>query len=80
MRKYQEALDKIKEFHISDNVFRPKIKWYCEYEVHILQELVDRATPKKTYYERGELCCKACGEPTDYDNAYCGYCGQKLDD
>lgn len=77
MNKYQEALNKLIEFE-----YNPMFDCREEYLglLGILEELVDRATPKKVYYERGELCCKACGEPADYDNAYCGYCGQKWDD
>ena len=58
----------------------------------ILQELVDKATPKKVkvitlngydwgsmnYIEDKEYCCPTCGETLGGIGSYCEYCGQSL--
>jgi membrane protease subunit (stomatin/prohibitin family) len=53
--------------------------------LEILEELVERDTPKKIEYNDYEYpCCPDCGEvqcPNVYamNNDFCPYCGQRLD-
>ena len=88
--KYQEALDRLCE----NNYFDEKGNCNCELIVMdriLLQELVDKATPKKIRYENAPkpsmaymYSCPNCGrmlgvncKPT-YIN-YCDVCGIKFD-
>lgn len=90
MNKYQEALDRLCE----NNYFDEKGNCNCDLIVMdctLLQELVDKATPKKIRYENAPKPSMAymysrpnCGrmlgvncKPT-YIN-YCDECGIKLD-
>lgn len=66
-------------------------KWACRNGliniVHerTLQELVDKATPKKPYHGEWGYRCPTCGSIYVYDYEYdrefdyCSNCGQKLD-
>ena len=53
--------------------------------IEILEEVVERDTPKKIEYNGyEEPCCSVCGEvqiPNVYEmnNDFCPYCGQRLD-
>lgn len=83
MNKYEEALENVRaEWGTSDR------------DIDILEELVDRATPKKLDYEAtgyydGELVydmayCPICHhefeyEINDWGCDYCSDCGQALD-
>ena len=75
MNKYQEALDR-KVYVESEH--------YDEKDINLLQELVDKATPKKPYflnyggYQIGNWKCPICDGFVARDN-YCKYCGQALD-
>lgn len=92
--KNQNALDNIGSTYFSMNyVANEKLrlefeKMYNEYK-QTLQELVDRATPKKPNYENiNYICCPSCGldeiELYDYygneiNLKQCNNCGQALD-
>lgn len=75
MNKYQEALDDLKK-HI---IGIPILSWYYKKDTDTIQELVDRATPKKPikldkgYYringgwkERITDCCPNCTQQLRY--------------
>lgn len=80
MSKYQEALDCIKRFYAES-------EHYDEENIRLLQELVDKATPKKLvrYDFSKEWQCPNCGsgngeyEGTVGTHNYCHFCGQALD-
>lgn len=81
MNKYQEALDRL--FMWSTNGYCALEYGSKEYEdlKAILQELVDRATPKKPIKDSHSIsACSNCGciflsgKPN-----YCSNCGQALD-
>lgn len=82
MNKYQGALDRL---------FMWATNGYCALEVpseeyedlkEIMQELVDKATPKKPifYVESGYFTdlCPVCKCMVDADDRYCSYCGQRI--
>ena len=77
MNKYQEALNKIKNMGDKDLYNERHLEW-CD----ILQELVDKATPKKiklfpnSFYIK---ICPNCGSTLETRRNYCDECGQKLD-
>lgn len=91
--KYQEALDRVKEVYIylCDEFNLKKAAVKMNDDIEVLQELVDKATPKKVRYENAPkpsmayvYSCPNCGrmlgvncKPT-YIN-YCDECGIKLD-
>lgn len=95
MSKYQEALDEIgmqvNKAYI-DSCYEKatkqsmrKVEDIVGVNIKILQELVDKATPKKTI-KRGRGCCPNCGENLlgGHDLGqewikHCFNCGQKLD-
>lgn len=83
MNKYQGALDRL---------FMWATNGYCALEVpsaeyedlkEIMQELVEKATPKKlksTTIGTVELkLCTNCGEAIQWFESYCHGCGQKID-
>ena len=96
MNKYQEALDRIVSTIIeeeADGYWQPRTAGdFCWESREILQELVDKETPKKPIdIEFGPcgdlmLCCPTCKHgvvpiPTYHGNKYyprCTFCGQKL--
>lgn len=96
MNKYQEALDRIVNTIMdegADGYLQPRTAGdYCWKSRTILQELVDKETPKKPIdIEFGPcsdlmLCCPTCEHgvvpiPTHHGNKYyprCPFCGQKL--
>ena len=81
MSKYQEALDNLCN------------KMFCGVEcvnsdvcslLKPLQELVDKATPKKPIKSNNPLFdymvfCPACNKSMSFKNYYCGSCGQAVD-
>lgn len=93
MNKYEEALNSIEEKTTKtiEYPLTPAIKFrYCGDEVDILQELVDKATPKKTSCSKpfniphlniditfGK--CPTCGSSLAGQQAYCTKCGQAID-
>lgn len=87
MNKYQEALNKI-TFTIAD-LSSADEGWIKDSEaVKTIQELVDKATPKKPIVESSgdfngvpvydEYYCPSCGERVDDTDHHCE-CGQRLD-
>lgn len=93
--KYQEALDRVKEIYIylCDEFNLKKSAVKMNDDIEVLQELVDKAVPKKPFYEadgydeNGELIYDTCICPNcnhyyevDYDDYdYCPNCGQAID-
>lgn len=95
MNKYQESLDYLKthaykiveEIDMGNNssyFFQPMDD--VDDVAKPLQELVDKATPKKPVDKREELhgmsfVCPKCGKRTytNFTRDYCGECGQALD-
>jgi len=85
MNKYQESLYLIKESHAQGEFM------YDNLDVGVLQELVEKATPKKGVDKEDnfggkKLSCPKCNKPivnvwskSDYKPNYCHYCGQALD-
>ena len=80
MNKYQEALDFVKK-HLDSK---------CDLrEVEVLQELVDKATPKKIlrtvndngepFLPRGYGECPKCKTVVGCSDKYCRECGQRLE-
>lgn len=80
MNKYEEALDYAKK-HLDSKQDLEKVE--------VLQELCDKATPEKPFYdavgtEDGEeveiRVCPNCSESVNFivNFPYCPYCGQKL--
>lgn len=86
MSKYQKALENIGMTVIdslSNGYDSPKyVKDFCYGDYNILQELVDKATPKKHGVKQRKgyrmYICRSCGGIVYKDN-YCGHCGQALD-
>ena len=79
MNKYKEAFDELKEvLYLPDK--------YLEKRLNILQELVEKATPKrpKTYCDDySYFDCPSCGMTIGFMNEreehhYCLNCGQAL--
>lgn len=93
MNKYQEAWDFIKiNFYDEEWLESDAYSDYKKESFRLMQELVDKATPKKPEYEgdgyyKGEIVydtwiCPSCGEryEVDYhDYEYCPKCGQHID-
>ena len=76
MNKYQEALEKLREIEQTENTW--------DVNCDVLQELVDKATPKKpknwTVRYRGiEFNCPVCNRLYIERVNFCSSCGQALD-
>ena len=72
MNKYQEALNQIKhELYAEED----------DYNVSLMQELVDKATPKKPAYYKidQEWICPYCAEEVFGGQKICSNCGKALD-
>lgn len=67
MKQYQKALD--------DLLNEPLDMMSHEEANALLQELVDRATPKKLEYDH----CPECDIEFEYLTPYCSWCGQAID-
>lgn len=89
MNKYQKALNRL---CIAPMRFGEDLYDGYKEEIDLLQELVDKETPKKVklklqndYVECHYVCsyelafCPKCGLKNDFNNNYCPNCGQKLD-
>lgn len=80
MNKYEEALNFAKK-HLDSK--------YDLKKVEVLQELVDKETPKKILrmindngeplFPRGYGECPKCKTVVGYNNKYCRECGQRLE-
>lgn len=80
MNKYEEALDFVKK-HLDSK--------YDLEKVEVLQELVDKETPKKIlrsindsgepFLPRGYAECPKCKTVVGCSNKYCRECGQRLE-
>lgn len=80
MNKYEEALDFVKKHLDSKHDLK---------KVEVLQELVDKATPKKIlrtvndngepFLPRGYGECPKCKTVVGCNNKYCRECGQRLE-
>ena len=87
MFKYQEALDQLK--HAANEYFVIKENYFAAEDMvensNILQELVDKATPKKvtkvTYINSDNLSfdCPVCKTRVLTCFKYCRKCGQRLE-
>ena len=74
--KYQEALDFLQEE--CRTIKKGEAKKYVE----VLQELVNKATPKEVIYGKEYISfdhCPTCKEVVPIHVNYCSNCGQKLD-
>lgn len=86
MNKYQEALGFLKE-SARENYFRQQVQIREERETifkssEYLQELVDKATPKKPIQKAaGRTVCPNCERSIarEVSPRYCSVCGQRLD-
>ena len=83
MNKYQEAFNNFKTLKYIPNAINLTMNISLfEKDTKILQELVDKATPKKvktfpnSFYIK---ICPNCGSTLETKRNYCGECGQKLD-
>ena len=86
METYQEALDRIKTLiDIASDKLSVKGKALVMESVDILQELVNKATPKKVnkYRRHTKLeptyFCPICENIVEKEHKYCTECGQALD-
>ena len=77
MNKYQNSLDNfVKALNLFTN-FKSMHEWKSD-----LQELVDKATPKKPIQKAAGRCvCPNCERSTSrvVSPRYCSICGQRLD-
>ena len=86
MSKYTEALSSV--YFTLHNRVKPKALGHCEDKnLELLEELIERAIPKKPYYW-GDWYgdeywkCPCCEKTYDVDygkNNYCLNCGQAID-
>lgn len=82
MNKYQEVLDKVKddiEFAYERLFGIKPLPKSREQELNLLQELVDKETPKKPGYFNGYRECPNCCSELEHTRSYCEDCGQSLD-
>lgn len=95
MNKYQEALELLKEYRIGEELnVVDKINYNARLDkiIDLLQELVDKATPKKVLFIQFHSAyfmsdcyhsgtCPVCKAENDnyYGDKYCRHCGQALD-
>lgn len=82
MNKYQEALKRLKQETAPNTYCADFNKEEC---INILQELVDKATPKKLIRFKNSVNisipkCPICRTtPITYNQKHCDECGQALD-
>ena len=88
MNKYQEALDylavslQVFDETVDDKPYRDELDSKRETARKELQELVDKATPKKPVQKpAGRKICPNCKRSTarEVSPLYCCICGQRLD-
>lgn len=89
MNRYQEAWDFVK-YRFYDGGETQETDGYTDYKKEnfmLMQELVDKATPKKPIRKRLEVwrsiscfyICPSCGQMTAVGFKHCDKCGQHLD-
>lgn len=79
-QEYQEALNFLKKIE-KENTYK-RIGLFNHTQCDILQELVDKATPKKVKPFPNSLYIKTCPDcdlHLSLTQNYCDRCGQKLD-
>lgn len=86
MNKYQYKFEKIKEYTLNPECARyatASIRSVLRNYLEVLQELVDKETPKKPikklYGHYKCPVCDNCWDPRDWKSKYCELCGQRLD-
>jgi hypothetical protein len=76
--KYQEALNNVKRVYVESD-------HYDEEDINLLQELVDKATPKKRVFVDATSSisshdeCPVCRTKVSPIGLYCDTCGQRLE-
>lgn len=83
MSKYTEALLDIRYVYAQSQKYKKLQKYNAKRQLETLQELVDKATPKKPTSEKEifylcPICKEFVGDEYDSDN-YCHNCGQAID-
>ncbi len=84
MNKYQEALLNIRYYYAQSQKYKKLQKYNAIRQLETLQELVDKATPKKpknwTVRYRGiEFNCPVCNRLYTERVNFCSSCGQAID-
>ena len=81
MSEYTEAISSI--YFTMHNRVKPKTLGHCEDKnLEVLEELAERATPKKPIQKAaGRKVCPNCERSTarEVSPRYCSVCGQRLD-
>lgn len=82
MNKYRKALHKINNLLTSIASF---VSWHDWEQIQILEELVDKETPKKRIFVEGtpaisaHYICPVCKIKVSPIRCYCDGCGQRLE-
>lgn len=82
MNKYQEALLNIRYYYAQSQKYKKLQKYNAIRQLETLQELVDKATPKKPIQKAaGRTVCPNCERSItrEVSPRYCSICGQRLD-
>ena len=82
MNKYQEALSNIRYYYAQSQKYKKLQKYNAIRQLETLQELVERATPKKPIQKAaGRTVCPNCERSIarEVSPRYCIVCGQRLD-
>ena len=87
MNKYQEALLNIRYYYAQSQKYKKLQKYNAIRQLETLQELVDKATPKKLkgwrvgrLLNRGiEFNCPVCNRLYNERVNFCASCGQAID-
>lgn len=83
MSKYQTALNLLKGWARNDrNAYIPKHLENINNRANVLQELVDKAKPKKLLYSEEYISfshCPNCKKVVPIRGDYCPHCGQAID-
>lgn len=84
MNKYQEALLNIRYYYAQSQKYKKLQKYNAIRQLETLQELVDKAKPKKpknwTVRYRGiEFNCPVCNRLYTERVNFCSSCGQAID-
>ncbi len=78
MSKYTEALSSI--YFTMHNRVKPRALGHCEDKnLELLEELVERATPKKPYDKCDYYICPNCSNDRCVCGKFCPNCGQAID-